>query len=547
MRSVVRGLLLLAILTLAGYLAIPEALRAMGLHPHYQIPKFNLSGKRALIVTTSHDKLGNTGQATGVFGSEMTIPYYAFLDAGLTVDLASIKGGVIPIQPGSMSWLLLSPQDHRFLRDPAAMKKRNQSIPVAAVKAETYDVIFLAGGWGASYDLAQSTTLAELITRAHAQGAILGSVCHGALGLLNAKNTDGTPLLQGRRVTAVTDRQIDQLGIGITPLHPESALRAAKAKFEGNTAWRDFFVTHTVVDDNIVTGQNQNSSSETSHRILELLAAAEASVRALRASQLGHFLTIPGGGFVMGADPFYPEEGPPQRVFVSSFRLLAHEVTNSEFAAFVKATGYLTEAERKHGSARFTKSATPAVFLSWWKIDPAATWRTPNGARSTLDGLSLHPVVHVTLNDARAYAAWASGRIPTEVEWEYAASLAQFDPNDPESGVKGPGEKARANIWTGNFPVTDLGRDGFAGIAPVGSFPAGRTGAHDMIGNGPKLPSPPPSPASPSKAAPTCAVKTIAADTVQPPAKALSGILAPAILGFGSSKISHDSVMEPVD
>jgi sulfatase modifying factor 1 len=483
MRWLVRGLLLLAILSVAGYLAIPEALRAMGLHPHYQIPEFNLSGKRALVVTTSHDRLGDTGRATGVFGSEMTIPYYAFLDAGLTVDLASIKGGVIPIQPGSMSWPLLSPQDHRFLQDPAAMKKRNQSIPLAAINADTYDVIFLAGGWGASYDFAQSTTLAELLTRAHAQGTILGSVCHGALGLVNAKDKAGSRLLAGRRVTGVSNRQIEQLGIGTTPLHPETALRAVKAKYEANTAWRDFFATHTVVDGNIVTGQNQNSSSETSHRILELLAAAEAPVRALRASQLGHFLTIPGGGFVMGADPFYPEEGPPKRVFVSSFRLLAHEVTNSEFAAFVKATGYVTEAERKHGSARFTKTATPAAFLSWWKIDPAATWRTPNGARSTLDGLSLHPVVHVTLNDARAYAAWAGGRIPTEVEWEYAASLAQFDSDDPESGVRSPGGQARANIWTGNFPVSDLGRDGFAGIAPVGSFPAGRTGAHDMIGN----------------------------------------------------------------
>jgi putative intracellular protease/amidase len=134
-------------------------------------------------------------------------------------------------------------------------------------------VIFLAGGWGASYDFAQTERLGQLISEAHANGAILGSVCHGALGLVHARNPDGSPLLQGRRVTGVTDLQIEQLGIKITPKHPEAELRAAKAKFEAGTAWRDFFATHTVVDGNLVTGQNQNSGYETSHRILELLAA----------------------------------------------------------------------------------------------------------------------------------------------------------------------------------------------------------------------------------------------------------------------------------
>jgi putative intracellular protease/amidase len=255
------------------YVGLPPALRAAGLHPHPQMPKFDLSGRRALVVTTSHDTLGDTGDATGVFGSEMTVPYFAFLDAGLQVDIASIKGGQIPVQPWSMSWPMATREDKRFLKDPAAMKKLAESIPIANVKAADYDVIFLAGGWGAAYDFAQSERLGRLITEANAKGAILGSVCHGALGLVNARNPDGSPLLQGRRVTGVTDRQIEQLGIRITPLHPETELRAAKARFEAGSAWRDFFATHTVVDGNLVTGQNQNSGYETSHRILELLAA----------------------------------------------------------------------------------------------------------------------------------------------------------------------------------------------------------------------------------------------------------------------------------
>jgi sulfatase modifying factor 1 len=112
-----------------------------------------------------------------------------------------------------------------------------------------------------------------------------------------------------------------------------------------------------------------------------------------------------------------------------------------------------------------------------------ATWRTPDGAGSDLAGRDLHPVVHVTLNDARAYAAWAGGRIPTEVEWEYAASRGLFDPMDPESGIRAPDGTARANIWTGIFPVINSRRDGFAGTAPVGCYEPGLTGAYDMIGN----------------------------------------------------------------
>lgn len=257
----------------AVYFGLPPALRAMGLHQHYEIPKFNLAGKRALIVTTSHDTLGDTGHATGVFGSEMTVPYYAFLNAGLEVDIASIKGGEVPIQPWSMSWPLATVDDRRFLADQAAMDKLKNSIPIANIDAEDYDVIFMAGGWGAAYDMAQSQELADVITMANAKGKIIGSVCHGALGLVNAKDVDGSPLVEGRRVTGVTDKQIEQFSITSTPKHPETELRAVNARFEAQTEWRDFLATHTVVDGNLVTGQNQNSGYETSHRILELLEA----------------------------------------------------------------------------------------------------------------------------------------------------------------------------------------------------------------------------------------------------------------------------------
>ena len=198
---------------------------------------------------------------------------------------------------------------------------------------------------------------------------------------------------------------------------------------------------------------------------------------------IGTFVDIPGGGFVMGADPLYSEEGPARKIFVSPFRLQIHEVTNDQFAEFVAQTGYVTEAEQNGGSASFVESATPEILMSWWRLDTEASWKTPRGAGSGVDGLGRHPVVHVSLNDARAYAKWAGGRLPTEVEWEYAASLGLFDPEDALSGMRSADGEARANIWNGLFPLKDTGQDGFTGLAPVGCFEPGLTGAYDMIGN----------------------------------------------------------------
>ncbi|MEJ2137051.1 MAG: type 1 glutamine amidotransferase domain-containing protein [Desulfofustis sp.] len=267
------ALVIVALIVATSYWTIPVALRQLGLHQHYDIPAFDLASKRALVVTTSHGVLGETGKVTGVFGSELTVPYYAFVDAGLEVNIASIKGGAIPVEPRSMSWPLATDDDYRFRKDAVAMGKLMNSMAVSDVQADEYDVIYMAGGWGAAYDLAQSQELAELVSAANAQGAILGAICHGVLGLVSAKDVDGTPLMEGRRATGVTDKQVKELNIDITPKHPETELRAVGADFEANTGFRDFFATHVVVDANIVTGQNQNSGYETSHRILELLAA----------------------------------------------------------------------------------------------------------------------------------------------------------------------------------------------------------------------------------------------------------------------------------
>ena len=259
-----------AVLTLI-VISLPSLLRLAGINPRYDGPTYAVPGRRALIVTTSHAVLGDTGKATGVYASEMTVPYYTFLAGGMTVDVASIGGGAIPVEPMSLRWPLLAPEDRRYLADPEFRKKTEQSLRIDEVDFASYDAIFLAGGWGASYDLAQSDVLGRGITEANAAGAVLGSVCHGALGFLQARTPQGELLVKGRRMTAVTDKQVTELRITMTPLHPERELRAAGALYEGSTAFRDMLASHVVVDGNLVTGQNQNDGAETAQKMMEFI------------------------------------------------------------------------------------------------------------------------------------------------------------------------------------------------------------------------------------------------------------------------------------
>lgn len=261
----------LVLLAFVTWLGLPYFLKALGLHPHYDFPEIDASGRSALIITTSHDTLGDTGKATGVFASEKTAPYYAFLDSGMKVEVASIKGGGIPIEPMSLRWPIVSAPDMRFMNDLAFKTKVDNSLAVSEIDLSTYDIVFFAGGWGAAYDFAQSDTLGAQVSAAYQDGAIVGGVCHGLLGLLEARNEDGSLLVKGRHVTAVTDKQIRELGITHTPMHPERDLRAAGAVFESETAFRDFFASKVVVDGRLVTGQNQNDGTETAVKMMQAL------------------------------------------------------------------------------------------------------------------------------------------------------------------------------------------------------------------------------------------------------------------------------------
>jgi sulfatase modifying factor 1 len=169
---------------------------------------------------------------------------------------------------------------------------------------------------------------------------------------------------------------------------------------------------------------------------------------------------------------------------VEGFRLQTHEVTNGQFAKFVGATGYQTDAELSSTSR--DPGGGSAIFdmdTAGWRLVRGATWRTPSGPGSNIKGADDLPVIHVSHRDAAAYAAWSGGRLPREIEFEYAASLNLPDPTNQLSGTFDPAGRPVANTWQGFFPVRDEATDGFRGLAPVGCFPPGKLGAFDLIGN----------------------------------------------------------------
>ena len=269
---------LFSVLILLFFISLPTLLNKAGLHPEFDSKKYDFTNKRAVIISTSHSTLNKpgetTGKLTGVFASELTVPYYEFTDSGIEVDLASISGGTIPIDPESFFYVVKTSSDDRYLEDPILKEKVKNSIKIDELEIDNYDLVFIAGGWGAAYDLGYSEILGEKISQAYYNpNSIIGGVCHGVLGFINAKDSLGNLIIKGRRMTGVTDKQIKELGIDFTPQHPEEELIKAGAIFESKTAIRDVFANLTVVDDEskFVTGQNQNAGHETPQKMMEIL------------------------------------------------------------------------------------------------------------------------------------------------------------------------------------------------------------------------------------------------------------------------------------
>jgi len=201
---------------------------------------------------------------------------------------------------------------------------------------------------------------------------------------------------------------------------------------------------------------------------------------------------LPGGTFMMGSDqPTFPQdgEGPAVQTTVQPFWIDVYAVTNDRFAAFVEATGYVTDAERIGSAfvfyAHLAGGEAGAVVpgLPWWRDVPGASWRAPEGPGSDLKDRGDHPVVQVSWNDAQAFARWVGGRLPTEAEWEYAARGGLDGARFPWGDDLTPGGEHMMNVWQGEFPARDLAEDGYSGVAPVGSFPANGFGLYEVCGN----------------------------------------------------------------
>jgi formylglycine-generating enzyme required for sulfatase activity len=220
---------------------------------------------------------------------------------------------------------------------------------------------------------------------------------------------------------------------------------------------------------------------------------------------------IPGGEFRMGSDSqlAWPDEKPAHQVRVDGFWMDEHEVTNAQFRAFVAATGYVTTAEKAPTKEEILSHSPPGTppppddklvpgslvftppagrvrlddYSQWWAWVPGSDWRHPEGPRSSIAGRDDHPVVHVSWDDAMAYARWAGKRLPTEAEWEFAAR-GGLEGKPYIWGDEPPTDQhIFANIWQGEFPNANSNGDGFVRTAPVKSFPPNRFGLYDMAGN----------------------------------------------------------------
>ncbi|MEM8795819.1 MAG: type 1 glutamine amidotransferase domain-containing protein [Pseudomonadota bacterium] len=223
---------------------------------------------RILVVLTSHDRLGDTGEKTGFWLEEFASPYYAFRDAGAEITLASIKGGHPPIDPKSALAEWQSDDTRRFENDDQAKQALSQTIPIADLDAGSFDAIFFPGGHGPMWDYPENEDLAHLIEAFDEEDKPIGSVCHGPVALVDAKKSDGTPLVAGIRVTAFTNGEEEAVGLtSVVPFLLEDRLRELGAIIEN----ADDFTVHVVTDGNLITGQNPQSSAAGAMAVLDVL------------------------------------------------------------------------------------------------------------------------------------------------------------------------------------------------------------------------------------------------------------------------------------
>lgn len=231
--------------------------------------------QRALIVLTSHEEMGNTGKRTGFYWEELATPYWAITDNGLEVDIASIRGGKPPADPSSDDANNRPDDVRRFMEDAKAMSSLESSSPVDAVMPEDYVIVYLPGGHGTMWDLAQSDSLNRLLATMYEQGKIVGAVCHGPSGLTEVTLSDGTYLVNGKNVNGFTNSEEQQAGLAdVVPFLLETRLEERGAHFVKNSS---DFEPYAIRDGRLVTGQNPASSRMVGRLMLEALQELQSS------------------------------------------------------------------------------------------------------------------------------------------------------------------------------------------------------------------------------------------------------------------------------
>lgn len=225
---------------------------------------------KILMVVTSHDKLGDTGEKTGFWLEELAAPYYAFRDAGAKVTIASPRGGMPPVDPKSNLPENETEATTRFKHDPAAQDDLAYSKRLREVSVNDYDAIFFPGGHGPLWDLAgdpDSIALTEAFVKADKP---VGAVCHAPAALADVKGKDGDFLVKGKRVTGFTNAEEEAIGLAdVVPFLLENRLKERGAQFRHGENW----ASHVEVDGKLVTGQNPASSASAAEALLQLLAS----------------------------------------------------------------------------------------------------------------------------------------------------------------------------------------------------------------------------------------------------------------------------------
>ncbi len=221
-----------------------------------------------LMVLTSHDKLGDTGNKTGFWLEEFAAPYYVFKDAGANVTLASPKGGQPPLDPSSDTDDAQTEATKRFKGDDAAQKDLANTEVLSTISADGFDAIFYPGGHGPLWDLAEDDDSTKLIETFATSDRPIGAVCHAPAVFKHPKGADGKPLVSGKTVTGFTNTEEE--GVGLTDVVPflvEDMLKSNGGDYKKGDDWASFVVT----DGKLVTGQNPASSEEAARELLALL------------------------------------------------------------------------------------------------------------------------------------------------------------------------------------------------------------------------------------------------------------------------------------